>query len=262
MKAIELMEELFSLAEKREYSDTGDVCKAGDPQKEIQKVAVTMFPTVNVLKDVKEWGADLLIVHEPLFFNGNEEVGDNKVHIEKKKLIDESDFTIYRFHDHPHYTHPDIIAAGEFKKMGLEGEMELTDVFDLVRFHLKEPLTALELAKIIEEKLKVKHVRICGARDIKSSVVSSVFGSGGVIAFDELKREDSQIVLVGETCEWAYAEYARDAFQLGFNKSLLILGHVGSERDGMEYTKDIIKEKHPELTVKYFECEEVYTYTD
>ncbi len=41
----------------------------------------------------------------------------------------------------------------------------------------------------------------------------------------------------------------------------MVLGHVGSERDGMKYTVDIIKNNHPELGVKYIECEEVYTYT-
>ena len=40
------------------------------------------------------------------------------------------------------------------------------------------------------------------------------------------------------------------------------MGHIGSERDGMKYTTDLLKQMHPELEVKYFECSEVYTYTD
>lgn len=263
MKAIEIMNELFSLAIEREYSPTGDICKYGDPEKEVTKVAVTMFPTVNVIKEASEWGADLLIVHEPLYFNGREEVCDNdKVAMAKKALVESTNLTIFRYHDHPHYTVPDIIAEGEFKYMGLKGEYESTETFDLARFYPEEPITALELSEHIEKTLGVKHLRICGARDIPATVISSVFGSGGEIAFNELKNEKSQIVLVGETCEWAYGEYARDAAALGFNKSLIIMGHVGSERDGMKLTCDILKRMHPELNVKYFECEEVYTYTD
>ena len=259
----DIMNKLFSLAEEREYSPTGDILKAGDEKKEVTKVGVTMFPTVDVIKAAKKWGAELLIVHEPLYFNGKEEVdASDKVATLKKKLVEESDISIYRYHDHPHYTTPDVIAEGEFKALELKGRMETTDVFDLLRFYPDEPVTAVELAKLIEKKLGVKHVRICGARDIKSKTISSVFGSGGVIAFDELKREESEIVIVGETCEWAYGEYARDAAALGINKSLLILGHVGSERDGMVYTKEILEKLCPELTVKYFECGEVYSYTD
>ena len=263
MKAKDIMNDLFSLAVDREYSPIGDVLKAGDEEKEVKKVAVTMFPTINVIKEASKWGADLLIVHEPLYFNGKEEVDEtDKVAMLKKKLVEESGLTIIRYHDHPHYTVPDIIAEGEFIEMDLSGRLESTEYFDLARFHLDKPITAYDLAKLIEDKLNVKHVRICGERNKPSKTISSVFGSGGVVAFDELKREESEIVLVGETCEWAYGEYARDAAQLGINKSLLILGHVGSERDGMKYTKRILEKMHPELDIKYIECDEVYTYTD
>lgn len=259
MKVIELMEELFSMAIEREYNPLGDSLKAGSSDTEIKKVAVTMFPTVNVIKEAKEWGADLLIVHEPLYYNyKGEEEGFDRVIYEKMKLIEESGLTIYRYHDHPHYTIPDVIAAGEFKYLGLKGKIETTDVFDLVRFHLDTPLTALELSEIIKERLGVKYVRIAGTLDKPSSVISGMFGAPGNNVGIELKNEKSEIVLVGETSEWAYAEYARDADQLGYNKTLMVIGHVGSERDGMRYTADIIKEKHPELTVKYIECEEVY----
>lgn len=257
MKAIELMEELFSLALEREYNPLCDSCKSGDPEIEIKKVAVTMFPTVNVIKEAKEWGADLLIVHEPLYYNYKDGEPDYIIK-EKMKLVEESGLTIYRYHDHPHYTVPDVIAAGEFKYLGLKGNLETTDVFDLVRLHLDTPLTALELSDIIKEKLNIKYVRIAGTLDKPSTVISGMFGAPGNLVERELKNENSQIIIVGETCEWAYAEYVRDADQLGYNKTLIVLGHVGSERDGMKYTADIIKEKHPELTVKYIECEEVY----
>ena len=70
------------------------------------------------------------------------------------------------------------------------------------------------------------------------------------------------MVLTGEACEWNLAEYARDCAQLGYKKALIIMGHIGSERDGMVYTADLLKDMHPELDVQYFECGEVYTYTD
>ena len=89
-----------------------------------------------------------------------------------------------------------------------------------------------------------------------------MFGGPGNGAFTELQRDECEVVLIGETCEWMLGEYARDAAQLGYKKAVIIMGHIGSERDGMIYTADILKEKHPELDVKYFECGEVYQYTD
>ena len=47
-----------------------------------------------------------------------------------------------------------------------------------------------------------------------------------------------------------------------YNKAVLVMGHIGSERAGMVYLADILKKKHPELNINYIECEEVYSYTD
>lgn len=200
MKAKDIVEELFKLADERDYSKSCDVCCGGDPEKETQKVAVAMFATPEIINQAKNWGAQLLIVHEPVYHNSSD--SNDKLDLEKKKLIGESGLTIYRYHDHTHYTTPDIIAVGQFRQLGLKGRLETTDVFDLVRLHLDDAITALELAKLIEEKCGIKHVRICGARDIPCKVLSGMFGSPGMAAFDELKSESSEIVLVGETREW------------------------------------------------------------
>ena len=57
-------------------------------------------------------------------------------------------------------------------------------------------------------------------------------------------------------------EHARDAAQMGYHKAILVLGHIGSERDGMKYAAQILKQRQPQLDVRYFECGEVYTYSD
>ena len=130
-------------------------------------------------------------------------------------------------------------------------------------FHLDAPFASLpvELAKQIEKNCNIKHLRICGAANTPCTVISGMFGTPGGV-FEELKSDQCEILLTGEACEWALAEYARDAAQLGYKKALIIMGHIGSERDGMLYTADLLKEMHPELEVQYFECGEVYTYTD
>jgi len=261
MKAFEIMDKLFGLAKHGDFSNTCDTCKAGDPNAEVDKVAVSMFATPDVIKNAKAWGAQLLIVHEPTYYNHMDTWSDEKIETEKRKLIEESGLTLYRYHDHAHYTVPDVIAFGELKQLGLEGEIEYTDVFDLVRLRLREPLTPLALAEKIEKRLGISHVRIAGTRDAECSLISLMFGAPGGV-FGELKREESEIVLTGEACEWCICEYARDAAQLGHKKALIVMGHIGSERDGMKYTVDLLNEIYPELNVRYFECGEVYSYTD
>ena len=40
---------------------------AGDPEAEVAKVMFAVDPTIEVAREAAEWGADLLVVHHPLF---------------------------------------------------------------------------------------------------------------------------------------------------------------------------------------------------
>ena len=67
MKAYELINELNKGGSAGEI--TCDTIKSGSPDTELKKVAVTMFATVDTVKAVKEWGADMMVVHEPTYYD-------------------------------------------------------------------------------------------------------------------------------------------------------------------------------------------------
>ena len=251
MKAFEIMNALYGLNESV-IPNTQDVIKAGDKNKEVNKIAVTMFPTVGVIKDAISWGADLLITHEPLYFNHCDEHSDEQVENAKRKLVEESNMTIYRYHDYSHYLMPDVICKGVLDKVNFDGTVEYAG-FDCARIKLNNSATGKEVANILKQKLNLKNIRICGNCDFESNHISLVPGAGG---WGDLKTFNNTIFIMGEICEWACAEYVRDANALGFNKALIILGHVGSEREGMNYATKILKEIFPSLEIRYFETEE------
>lgn len=220
-----------------------------------------MTATVDVLRQALTWGAEMMIVHEPTYFNHWDEHSDDPVEKEKRNLIEQSGLVIYRYHDHPHYACPDMIASGMLEQMELTGTVTFPEPYNLIRAELHRPITAVAFAAMLEQKLQIKHLRICGARELPCTNISAKFGApGGVL--QELQRPETQIMLTGETTEWSIAEYARDAAALGFNKTLIIMGHVGSERYGMRYVANCLQEKLPMLEVQYFQTPEVYTYTD
>ena len=260
MKAFEIMDEIFAAA-PGDYSVTCDTLKAGSPEKEVGRIAVSMFATPEIVRRAAEWGADLLIVHEPTYYNHMDVHSDEALECEKRALIEKSGLTIYRHHDHAHRTQPDTIVAGEMKYMKLDARIDEIDGFDCVRLTLNQPMTPRALAAHIERETGIAHIRVCGAADVPCTKVTGMFGTPGGV-FEELRSENSEIVMTGEACEWMLGEYARDAAQLGHKKALLILGHIGSERDGMRYLADELKRAHPEIPCAYFECGEVYTYTD
>ncbi len=265
IKAFEVMDQLFTYGQGYDYTHTCDTLKAGCADKTVSRVAVTMTATIPVLEQVIAWGADMLIVHEPTFFTCNDtysdEPTDDPVDQYKRKLVRDSGLVIYRFHDHSHYADPDMIAAGMLEQMELDADITYPEPYNLVRATLNTPTTAVELATLLEQRLNIRHIKICGARDIPSTKLSARFGaSGGII--EELQRPETQILLCGEVVEWLVAEYARDLAATGQNKSLLILGHVGSERYGMDYIAKRLQEHLPQIKVQYFDCGEVYTYSD
>lgn len=261
MKAKELINELFLSATDKDLSKGCDRLIAGNPENEVKNVAVSMFATPDVIRQAKKWGAEMLVVHEPTFYNHIDEYQDEKIQNEKRKLIADSGLVIYRYHDHPHAAMHDEIAAGEIEKMNFDCDIEYTNTFDLVRLHLKNPMTPVEVAAQIEKNLNIKHIRICGTRDLPCSEISGMFGTPGKL-MEELQDDRCEILLVGEACEWSLGEYARDCAQLGYKKALLILGHAGSERDGMVWATRKFEKVAPQINFKYFECGEVYTYTD
>ena len=263
MKACQIMEELFALAPKcANMARTCDTLKAGDPEREVTRAAVAMFATPEVIREAAAWGAELLIVHEPTYYNHWDEHSENWLELEKRKLIEASGLTIYRYHDHPHMAEADdMIALGELAMFAPNAKLCPIGKLGQNRITLPEAVTPRELARTLEEKLNIGHIRIAGAADVPCTRVTCLFGSpGGVM--EELSVPESEILLVGETCEWRDLEFARDAAQLGYQKAVLVLGHVGSERDGMTYTAQVLSTMHPELAVRYFECGEVYTYAD
>ncbi|MBQ3589243.1 MAG: Nif3-like dinuclear metal center hexameric protein, partial [Clostridia bacterium] len=149
----------------------------------------------------------------------------------------------------------------ELYYLGFNGNFESTPYSASYTLTLNEPMTALDLAKKLEDDLNIKHVRIAGEKNKKSSKIAACFGTPGGV-FELLCDPNIEIVLTGEACEWKLAEYARDAAALGFNKTLIVMGHIPSERDGMRLLAKRMQEAHKDFESKYIECGEVYSYTE
>ena len=78
--------------------------------------------------------------------------------------------------------------------------------------------------------------------------------------YKEMRAKGHEMAIVGETCEWRFGEYVRDASQFGEHIALLTCGHQGSEAAGMKWHAELIKNQFPELETKYFECGEVWSF--
>ncbi len=255
MKASELMEELLGWAEQK-ICPTVDTCKAGDPKKQVKRVGTCFIATPNVIARAAAWGADLLITHEPTYYDHwDEQEGreQERVRSIKKTLIEQSGMVLWRWHDHLHERMPDGIIEGQLKALGWKGAYD-----GRFEFLLEEAQSPRQIKAQLEEKWGAEHIRMVGAVDAPVKKIAMLIGCPGEERMMRVLEGDAELLIGGEVCEWKCGEYVRDAAQLGLKKAILICGHVASERAGMEHACRLIEQAHPELCCQYFECGEIY----
>ena len=254
MKIKEIAQVIFDW-NPTEHPCPSDKIVFGDENADAKKVAVCCIVTCDVVKKAKEWGADLIITHEPTYpnYKGYEE--NDPVAQGKKKLIEDAGIPIYRFHDSTHFSDPDRIIEGVLKKLEWRGSHDghHSFVFDRAK-------SVDEIKSDIEEKLELKHIRICGTKDNTVKKISMCVGAwGDETVHSEIVQPDTDAIICGEITEWRSCEYVRDAAQLGMKKTMFLLGHMGSEREGMKFVCDYLTQTLPELEYLYIDCGEVYS---
>src|SRR5665647_3363736 len=101
--------------------NTVDVIKEGDPKTEVTGIVTCMFATMDVLKQAVDKHCNLIVVHEPLYYNHLDETNmfqNDPVFLEKKQFINDHKLVIWRFHDYIHSMKPDGIETGMVSKLG------------------------------------------------------------------------------------------------------------------------------------------------
>lgn len=217
--------------------DTVDTFKAGNPDAPLTGIAITMMATLDVLQRAVESGNNLIITHEPTFFDhldnptGLPKGENDAVLAEKRAFIEKHGLIIWRFHDHWHARKPDGIEAGMVRALGWERFEDLANehLFTLPR------TTLSDLAAQVKDQLQAHAVRVVGDPNMPVTRVALSPGAAGFARESAaLEMPDVDVLIVGETREWETVEYVSDAVTEGKHKALIILGHITSEQAGME----------------------------
>lgn len=221
--------------------NTVDVIKAGDPHTRVTGIVTTMFATMEVLKKAVEMNCNLVIAHEPLFYNHLDETRqfqDDPVFLEKKKFIDDNKLVIWRFHDYFHRLKPDGIDYGMALKFGWQNYITGDD-FD--RFSIPET-TLKELLVYLKRIFPQNAFHVIGDPAMKIRGVAFAAGAPGSSAHYRLLKDPSvDVMLAGEVPQWETYEYMRDAVSQNRHKAAIFLGHNTSEEAGMEYCAGWLK---------------------
>jgi putative NIF3 family GTP cyclohydrolase 1 type 2 len=239
-------------------SETVDTVKAGNPETVVTGIATTFAATYDVLQRAAASGKNLIITHEPTFYNHldrTDEIGNDPVLAQKREFIARHHLVIFRFHDHWHMRRPDGVLEGVTHALGWENYQSKSGPGLFV-----VPETTLEhLAATVRDRMKIRTMRVIGDPNMKVTRAGLAPGAAG--STDQIRmfeRDDVQVLLVGESREWETVEYARDAAAEGRHKALIILGHVASEEAGMDNCARWLKGLVPGVPVEFIPAGEPF----
>lgn len=217
------------------FAKTVDTLKSGDGQQSVTGIVTTMFATVDVINKAASLGANFIIAHEPTFYNHLDDTAwleGDPVYQFKSDLLKKHRIVIWRFHDYWHTHRPDGVLMGVLEKMGWKNYYN-KDNPQMVN------IPGMTLGDIVTQAKKgmgIRQVRIIGdPRQTCKRVALLPGAAGGTMQIKLLRKENPDLLIVGEVHEWETAEYVRDARAMGMPTSLIVLGHSESEEPGMEW---------------------------
>ena len=193
--------------------------------------------TFDVLRRAAKAGKNLVITHEPTFYNDRDvttALEADPVYLAKQRFIAEHNLVVWRFHDHAHRDaarsarSPDRRARSAGRSMPRRPTRASTSC--------RRPRSASS-PSAIARRLGDRAIRVVGDPAMKVSRV--VLGPGyGMPALTAA----ADVVVGGEIGEsGGNTEYALDAAAAGQPKAMIMLGHMMSEDHGMQEVADWLR---------------------
>lgn len=260
-----------------ERPDTVDTVKFGDPGIECTGIAVTCFASTSVIRRAAEKGANLIITHEPTFFNDPEDnsfLQGNRAYEEKVKLLEDNKMVIWRDHDHIHgpgkpgmnpedRKAPDLIFYGIMEELGWRPYLIGSEMKPLEYKFPKRPLQ--DLCDELMTKLNLNGIRVIGEKNMeieKLFITEHITGRFDNNKLQKIEEGDFDVIIPLETVDWTICEYVLDSCAAGRPRAVLSMGHFNVEEPGMKYMADKwLPELLPEgLPVYFIPAADTYDY--
>lgn len=251
LTAEEVMQRVIAATGATPPANTVDTLKAGDPKTIVTGIVTTFMDTYPVLEKAVASGKNLIITHEPTFYNHLDEqqpLAADPVQQQKLAYIREHHLVVWRFHDTWHMRQPDGVLAGVVDRFGWKAYQSQTNphLFTL-------PSTTVgKIAASLQARAHARAIRIVGSLTMPVTQVALLPGAAGSDRqIKALEQDDVQLLIVGESREWETVPYVQDAAAVGKQKALILLGHEVSEEPGMEECARWVRTLFPALPVSF-----------
>lgn len=259
---------LYDMCGGPKFDTTCDIITVGNPDSMVTGIVTTFMATFDVIQEAVRLGANFIITHEPTWFTGMDETEwckNDSVYLAKRKYLEENHITVWRLHDHMHMgSETDYIYKGLLAELGWEKYLQPDEKYPWI---YEIPQTTVgELAEFFKKKLDMNTIQIIGSPEMKVKRAGILVGGGSLgfgvesMPMEVMERNQLDLLIVGDITEWTICAYINDAYQMGFNKAMLTLGHERSEEAGMKYLAPWLKERFEELPVTFVDAKEPFKY--
>lgn len=277
MKAKEIREIMKDIGDWVDWEGfTADQFLAGDPEIEVNGIAVSWMPTFANLEKAQALECNLFVSHEPLYLatiDSEGKVIDKMTHpklggirkptylkpddpwVRKKKWLEDAGITVYRCHDFWD-DYPEVGIHGAWAKwLGFEGKP--SDQRKFLELHHFPETTLINFAKKILDKVKPlgqEVIHIVG--DYKKKVSSIALGTGAICNYRSMNDMGADVLLLTDdgTRTWESGQWSLDS-----GIPLIIVGHSTAEEPGMITLTKFISDKFPDIPVRHIPVGCIYT---
>jgi putative NIF3 family GTP cyclohydrolase 1 type 2 len=258
LTAAEVMQRVIAATGATAPANTVDTLKAGDPNTKITGIATTFMDTYAVLEQAVATGKNLVITHEPTFYNHIDDqspLADDPVQQQKLAYIREHHLVVWRFHDTWHMRQPDGILVGMVDQFGWKPYQSKTNphLFAL------PPSTVGQIAASLQGRTGAHAIRIVGDPAMPATRIVLLPGaSGSDKQIKALQQDGVELLIAGESREWETVPYVQDAAAQGRHKALILLGHEISEEAGMDECARWLRTIFPQTPISFIPANEPF----
>lgn len=248
------------------WDTTCDRVLYGDPETEIEALAVAWMATFSTLERARALGCNAFVTHEPLYLavpaEGGLLLGGSSAAVlagqgrclfdpddawaRKREWLDETGMVVYRCHDFWD-DYPGVGIHGAWASaLGLTDSPVETDRF--YELHAVDG-TLGELARQVlrhARRLGQESVHVVG--DLATPVSVVALGTGAITDYRTMAELGADVLLVTDdgTRLWESAQWSLDA-----GVPLIVVNHATAEEPGMETLAQYFRDRVPGLPVHH-----------
>ena len=233
---------------------TCDGFKFGDPDVEVGGIATMWMATPENIRRAREGGCNLIITHEPTFYNHwdeREDVAGDQAYKDKVALLEDKGMTVIRIHDLWDRFPESGIHDSWAKRLGLSKAVRSDARHTLFEI---EPTTLDAFARRVKGRMGVEGVRFAGRPGKTITYVTLGVGAwGGIGNLKACMELGADVFVTGERVEWQTVRFALES-----GLGMVVVGHNNSEEFGMSAMAHFLGRHFPDLLVTYIPTADPY----